>query len=259
MAEVFISYARADQGFARDLNSALQELNRETWVDWRSIPDSAEWRTEIFAAIDAAVNFVFIVSPDSLRPESFCGPEVAHAVANKKRIITILYHPVDRNKLYPGLGEIQWINYPELGGAETFQRLITAIDTDRDYLLGHTRLKEKSGEWHDKNRDVSFLLRGMELQEAVAWLAKAAVGKEPKPLPLQEEYIRASQEWEAGEIQRLTDLTEEKERHREEAERQRREADRQREEAKRHQQEAERQREEAKRHQQEAERQRGGA
>src|SRR3974390_501448 len=196
MAEVFISYARTDQGFARDLNSALQKLNRETWIDWRSIPDSAEWRTEIFAAIDAAVNFVFIISPDSLRPESFCGPEVAHALANKKRIIPILYHPVDRNTLYPGLGEIQWINYPELGGEETFQRLITAIDTDRDYLLEHARLNEKSREWEIKNRDNSFLLRGMELQEAVTGLAKAELGKEPKPLPLQEEYIRASREWE---------------------------------------------------------------
>src|SRR3974390_108314 len=140
MAEVFISYARTDQGFARDLNSALQKLNRETWIDWRSIPDSAEWRTEIFAAIDAAVNFVFIISPDSLRPESFCGPEVAHALANKKRIITILYHPVDRHALYPGLGGVQWINFPGLGFEQTFERVIAAINADRGYLLDHARL-----------------------------------------------------------------------------------------------------------------------
>src|SRR5262249_9081381 len=35
------------------------------------------------------------------------------------------------------------------------------------------------------------------------WLAKAAVVKEPKPLPLQEEYIRASQKHEAREVARL--------------------------------------------------------
>jgi hypothetical protein len=51
MAEVFISYGRTDQGFARDLNAALQKLNHETWIDWRSIPDSAQWRAEIFNAI----------------------------------------------------------------------------------------------------------------------------------------------------------------------------------------------------------------
>jgi hypothetical protein len=68
MAEVFISYARTDQGFVRDLNAALQKLNRDTWIDWRSIPDSAEWRAEIFAAIEAADNFLFIISPDSSAP-----------------------------------------------------------------------------------------------------------------------------------------------------------------------------------------------
>ena len=67
MAEVFISYAREDQGFARDLNATLQKLQRDTWIDWRSIPDSAQWRAEIFAAIEAADNFLFIISPDSVR------------------------------------------------------------------------------------------------------------------------------------------------------------------------------------------------
>src|SRR5271167_2506166 len=106
MAEVFISYAREDQGFARDIHAALQKVNRDTWIDWRSIPDSAKWRAEIFAAIEAADNFLFIISPDSLR-SSMCGLEVAHGVANKKRIVTILYHPVDPKELLPGLGEIQ--------------------------------------------------------------------------------------------------------------------------------------------------------
>src|ERR1035441_3744796 len=106
MAEVFISYARVNQGFVRDLNNALQKLKRDTWIDWRSIPDSAEWRAEIFAAIDAADNFLFIISPDSLRSE-MCKLEVSHALASKKRVTTILYHPADWNELLPGLAEIQ--------------------------------------------------------------------------------------------------------------------------------------------------------
>src|ERR1035441_985890 len=145
MAEVFISYARVNQGFVRDLNNALQKLKRDTWIDWRSIPDSAEWREEIFAAIDAADNFLFIVSPDSLS-SSMCGLEVAHAVANRKRIVTILYHPVDHNELLPGLKEIQWINYPELGFERTFQRLTTAIDTDLKWVHQHTRLAGKASD-----------------------------------------------------------------------------------------------------------------
>ena len=66
MAEVFISYARKDKGFVRDIHAALQKVNRDTWIDWRSIPDSAKWRAEIFAAIEAADNFLFVISPDSV-------------------------------------------------------------------------------------------------------------------------------------------------------------------------------------------------
>ena len=207
MAEVFISYARVNQGFVRDLNHALQKLKRDTWIDWRSIPGSAKWRAEIFAAIDAADNFLFIISPDSLRSD-MCKLEVAHALAGKKRIITILYHPVDRNELSPDLGEIEWFNYPELGFDETFQRLIAALNTNPEWVREHTRLAEKARDWDNNQRNESFLLRGMTLQEAIEWLAKSTAVKEPKVTALQEEYIRASQKWEAGEIERLKELTE---------------------------------------------------
>jgi TIR domain len=114
MAEVFISYAREDQGFARDIHVALQKVNRDTWIDWRSIPDSAKWRAEIFAAIEAADNFLFVISPDSVK-SWMCGQEVNHAEANGKRLKTVLYRPVDGKDLLPVLADIQWIDYPGLG------------------------------------------------------------------------------------------------------------------------------------------------
>ena len=100
MADVFISYACKDKGFARDLHDAHKEAKRDPWIDWYSIPYSAQWKAEILAAIDAADNLVFIISPDSLG-SWMCGEEVAHAVASKKRIVTILYHPVESEKLFP--------------------------------------------------------------------------------------------------------------------------------------------------------------
>ncbi len=211
MAEVFISYAREGQGFARDLNAALQKLERDTWIDWRSIPDSAQWRAEIFAAIGAADNFLFIISLDSLR-SWMCGQEVAHAVANRKRIVTILYHPVEHDELSPGLKEVQWINYPELGFESTFQRLITALDTDLEWVRHHTRFGLRAAQWEASGRDSGFLLHGTELREAVRWLEQSATLKTRQPTEDHEQYIRASEEWEAGEIQRLKDLNDEKDR-----------------------------------------------
>ncbi len=206
MAEVFISYAREDQGFARDLHTALQRVNRDTWIDWRSIPDSAKWRAEIFTAIEAADNFLFVISPDSVK-SWMCGQEVSHAVANNKRLITVLYHSVESKELLPALAEIQWIDYPELGFEQTFQRLTTTIDTDLNWVRKHTQFLVRATEWESKNGDQGFLLHGMELKEAVRWLEQAAAIKDRKPTELQEQYIRASEEWEAGEIKRLTDLS----------------------------------------------------
>jgi TIR domain len=77
MAEVFISYGRADRVFARDLHDALKEQKRDPWIDWHSIPYSTKWHAEILAAIEAVDNFLFIISPDSLR-SWMCGQEVAH-------------------------------------------------------------------------------------------------------------------------------------------------------------------------------------
>ena len=217
MAEVFISYARTDQGFARDLNAALAKANREPWMDWRSIPDSAQWLAEIFVAIEAADNFLFIISPDSLR-SGMCKKEVAHAVSSGKRIITILYHQVDRKNLFPGLGAIQWINYPELGFKRTFQRLKAALDTELDWGRKHTQLGIRAAQWEANRRDNGFLLHGTELKEALEWLQQAPGIKSRQLTELHEKYIRASDAWEMGEINRLTKLSREKERQRIKAE-----------------------------------------
>ena len=211
MAEVFISYASKDKGFVRDLHAALQKENRDTWVDWRSIPESAKWRAEIFAAIEAADNLLFIISPDSVK-SWMCGEEISHAVATNKRLLTILYHSVERAELHPALAEIQWIDYTELGSEQTFERLLKALDTNLEWEHKHTQLLQRAAGWKSRNHDSGFLLHGMEIRDAVRWLEQGGTLKDRKPTALHEQYIRASEEWEAGEIKRLTDLNEEAQR-----------------------------------------------
>ena len=80
MADVFISYAREDQDFVRQLHEALAQRNRETWVDWQDIPLTAQWWQEIQRGIEAADSFVFIISPDSIASE-VCRDELEHAIA----------------------------------------------------------------------------------------------------------------------------------------------------------------------------------
>jgi WD40 repeat protein len=210
MADVFISYSRKDEVFVRQLHEGLAQQNRDVWVDWQSIPPTSEWMKEIFASIEAADNFLFVVSPDSCASE-MCREEVAYAEANHKRLIPIVCRAVSNNDLPPALSRIQWIVFGDGKFEPAFSSLLQALDTDLDWVRSHTRLLVRAREWDVKGRDTAFLLRGMDLQHAVQWLAQNSI-KEPKAAALQEEYIRASQKSEAEEVQRLTDSNEQKRR-----------------------------------------------
>ena len=96
MADVFISYAREDQQFVRKVCEALKSHGREAWVDWTSIPPTVKWLSEIFAGIEGAAVFVFLISPESVR-SPVCEQEIAHAVEHHKRLIPILHRPVDES------------------------------------------------------------------------------------------------------------------------------------------------------------------
>lgn len=67
--DIFISYSRRDKEFVARLHAALAALGRDAWIDWEDIPLTAEWEAEIYAGIEGADAFVFVLSPDSIRSE----------------------------------------------------------------------------------------------------------------------------------------------------------------------------------------------
>jgi hypothetical protein len=93
MADVFISYSRKDRDFVLKLHEALARNNRDAWVDWHDIPLMADFLREIYAGIEGADNFVFVISPESV-DSATCQKEIAHAARNKKRLIPIFHRYV---------------------------------------------------------------------------------------------------------------------------------------------------------------------
>ena len=91
---MFISYSRKDTPFVERLRDALVDSSREVWVDVEGIPPSAEWRREIAAAIESALAFAFVISPDSL-VSAECRDELAHAIRHHKRLLPLLCRQVD--------------------------------------------------------------------------------------------------------------------------------------------------------------------
>ena len=191
MADVFVSYARMDQDFVRGLTQELESTGRDVWVDVQDIPLSAEWMAEIRSAIDGAEAFCFVLSPESAA-STVCGEELAHAVASGKRIIPILHREVDPAVVPADVAARNWVWFREDDDRRAaLAGLLSALDTDLEWLHDHTRLVVRAREWDGRGRSRSLTLRGDDLDRAEAALANST-GHEPSPTPLQIAYVAES-------------------------------------------------------------------
>jgi WD40 repeat protein len=191
---VFISYSRADSDLARKLNEALQIQGKTTWFDQESIASGTDFAEEIQQGIRASDNFLFILSPRSVK-SPYCAQEVEYAAALKKRFVTVLHQPIEPTDLHPELAKVQWIDFA--GSDRDFNanlnQLVRTIDTDRDHLRSHTKWSQRALEWEENKKTKDLLLRGSELAVAEAWLkATQAQKKQPTATELQETYIARS-------------------------------------------------------------------
>lgn len=188
----FISYAREDQALVRRLHEELSRHGREPWVDWQGILPTEAWMRSIRDAIDAATAFVFILSPDSVASR-VCTDEIDHAVAQHKRLIPVLYRQVDTAAVHAQLASLNWV---VLRDGPSFEadvgKLIEALDLDLDWIRHHARLLVRAGEWSQRGREASLLLRGRDLQEAQAWLSQAGSSATRVATDAQAQYIAAS-------------------------------------------------------------------
>ncbi|NEQ52635.1 MAG: toll/interleukin-1 receptor domain-containing protein, partial [Leptolyngbya sp. SIO3F4] len=163
MTDVFISYSRKDESFVRVLNRALANSKYDAWVDWESIPLTADWWEEIKAGIEGADTFIFVISPDSIASK-VCGQEIDHAVENNKRLLPIVYREgFDMSLVHPVLRKHNWLFFKEENDFDqAFASLVATLNTDLSHVKTHTRLLVKAQEWDKKQRRNDLLLRGDE-------------------------------------------------------------------------------------------------
>jgi hypothetical protein len=202
MNQLFISYSRKDTEFARRLAESFAAQSMDAWVDWQDIPPTVDWMKEIEKGIEEADIFIFIVSPDSIR-SSVCAAEVAHAIKNGKRIAPVVAREVDMKEAPATLTHLNWIFFsrPQDKFGEAFEKLLTAINTDYDWVQTHAQLRIKALEWDRNNHEDSFLLRGKELADAEAQLMVNGE-KDPIPTELQRQYVAKSAAVEKEQIER---------------------------------------------------------
>lgn len=186
----FVSYSRAHTAFANWLVSAGRARGRTFWLDTADIPPAAEWRGELLQAIQSASAVVFVLTSSWLA-SSECRREFEIARDQGKRLVTVRLEEIRYEDIPPELRSLQWIDAVTMESDAVIDAVLEAIDADHERVRDHTRWLVDAARWQAAGRDRSHLPRGHELREAEAWLATA--GEDPRPVPLQTEYIAAAQ------------------------------------------------------------------
>jgi WD40 repeat protein len=187
----FVSYAREDIAFIRRLDGALRARGKSTWIDWKDIPPTADWRAKVRAGIDAAGAFVIVLSPSALGSE-MCDEERVHAVDGNKRIVPLLLTDLGDREVPGELAARNWIMFrPGDDFDHAVDLLVDALETDLEWVDAHARLLVRAREWRLHHSERSYLLRGRDLRAAEDWLAREGRHRE-RAAPAQKAYIAAS-------------------------------------------------------------------
>jgi hypothetical protein len=195
---VFISYSRDDLKFADQLDAALNAYGFECLIDRHGISGGEDWKRRLGDLISEADTVVFVVSPSSARSE-ICDWEVKEAARLNKRILPVNCRPLEGVSPPPRLRDLNYVflyEEPKVLGSgfgAGLASLITALNTDFDWLREHTRYLQRATEWDRGGRPVNRLLSGDDIAEAKAWVARRPKGA-PEPTALHLDFIRTSEE-----------------------------------------------------------------
>lgn len=133
MNETFVCYSRCDRAFVDLLLKALEEIGIDVWRDLEDIPGGVPWRQELLVALQAAHNFVYVLSPDSIA-SIYCNMEVDHALAMNKRIIPVVPGRIDGSEVRPSIQELNWIFFDNF--EQGLSNLIKALEAPLGFSWG---------------------------------------------------------------------------------------------------------------------------
>lgn len=160
------------------------------WVDV-DITGGAKWRERVRRGIEACKALIFVISPASVASRA-CLDELEDALALHKLVVPVIYRDIPTDGMPSALADLEWVFLRD-GDDQTvgIDRLVEALESDLEWRDQHTRLAGRAREWLDADRDGSYVLRGSDLREAEAWLARQG-GHRQAPTPEQGEYIARS-------------------------------------------------------------------
>ena len=110
LRQVFISAAKSDNAWARDLSERLEKAGIDTWVPVAEILPGANWSREIGRALDRADAMVVLVSPDAMKSD-WVRREIQFALGEERfenRLIPVQVRRTPSDDIPWILRELQW-------------------------------------------------------------------------------------------------------------------------------------------------------
>jgi len=191
MTQVFLSYSEKNREMMESVRKYLMRHGITVWTNQTDIKTGSEFQQAINRGIEAADNFVYLLSPESLKSE-YCRQELSHAFNLNKRIFSVLIKPTDLEKIPPELQKLQFINLTEEQYHKSLDNLIKELTDDAIYYQKHKVLLVKALKWQEQERNPSLLLRGYNLERYQSWLGIAGKKELHPPIDLQREFIAES-------------------------------------------------------------------
>lgn len=191
MTGVFISYSRKDQDFVVRLAGALEARGIDVSRDVDDLLPAEEWREQLEQLIAAADTVIFVISPESVSSE-VCAWEIELVEKLHKRLAPVVYRDAPNDRVPAGISRLHYVHFTSGHDFENaVEKLVTALNSDIEWLREHTRVGEIARRWDASGRPRSEVLRGATLAAAERWLVdqpKAA----PAPTSLHREFIAES-------------------------------------------------------------------
>lgn len=190
-AKLFLSYSRKDRERAQGIADALRQRHFGVFKDTDDILPTEEWRERLEQLIEEADTIVFLLSPHSAASQ-VCAWEVEYATSLNKRIAPIVIEDVEGDKIPPLLARLNFIFCtPRDPFQNAVDTLISALNTDIDWIREHTRLQGLAKRWKKAGSSDRLLLRGQDIADAEGW-RDARPKDSPDVTPMQAQFIAQS-------------------------------------------------------------------
>lgn len=98
---IFLSHSSKDRQLAEKVDLALLGVGHEVFFDKSSLPPGADFNSRIRKAIDESDAFIFLISPNSVRPGGYALTELGFAKAKWRKpwgaVLPVMIAPTDHS------------------------------------------------------------------------------------------------------------------------------------------------------------------